>query len=190
MWRCPICKHDRDRRETTAARGRDIEVCSVCVDAMFWNVRDVQPAASLDAAVGLVDLLIDVKHEEIWRVTEQGRHRHGRPRKEVLDVLFVGLVAAMIGEGAAATLKRIDPTRVSGPLSFKTVTRWLAAPTFLPVLRLAYKGSIELVVDEEQSPAIAVDPDSEPDVLVEQLGAPVRGDGAQPQALPRVRHDP
>jgi hypothetical protein len=169
---CPNCKNKRDRQEPVVVRGVAVEVCSICVERILWNVREAPPDATIDTAVVLADSLIDGSAQEIWRVTESGRHRHGRPRKEVLDVLFVGLVAAMIGEGVDATLGRIEPTRLSGPISPRTVTRGLAAPEFLPVLRIAYAGSIDLAAHVSRSPqAIVVGHALEPAALAEQLNA-------------------
>jgi hypothetical protein len=173
---CPNCKSERDRQEHVIVRGVGVEVCSICVEQILWNVRGAKPEATLDLAVRLADHLIDeVVSAEIWKVTERGRHRHGRPRKEVLDVLFVGLVAAMVGDGVEATLKRIDPIRVSGPISSRTVTRELAAPAFLPVLVIGYKRSIEHAAIEANSPeAISVDPTRAPEELAHQLNAILR----------------
>jgi hypothetical protein len=185
---CPNCKSERDRQEPVVVRGVGVEVCSICVERILWNVRDALPDATLDLAVRLADYLIDGTSEEIWTVSERGRHRHGRPRKEVLDVLFVGLVAAMVGDGVEATLKRIDPTRVSGPISSRTVLRVLADPAFLPILIIAYKRSIAHAVNEANSPkAIAVDPAIAVEDLAEQLNAILRiGSGGWKTASGRL----
>jgi hypothetical protein len=55
------------------------------------------------------------------------------------------------------------------------VTRALASPEFLPVLRIAYAGSIDLAAHISRSPkAIVVDPALESAALAEQLNAILR----------------